>query len=78
MLRLHPAGVACPELVEGLSTNGPLTPLVLSERSEVEGRTGSIYYPSQKGSLYQSSAVSFQLLRRMIFELPSSLRLGQS
>jgi hypothetical protein len=22
MLRLHPAGVACPELVEGLSTNG--------------------------------------------------------
>jgi hypothetical protein len=30
MLRLHPAGVACPELAEGLSTNGPPNPLVLS------------------------------------------------
>src|SRR5262249_44761618 len=41
VLRLHPAGVACPELVEGLSTNGngeESTNSVHPERSEAKSK----------------------------------------
>src|SRR5262245_2069853 len=56
MLRLRPPGVACPELVEGLSTNGKRTTAsraVRPERSVAKSKGNrSISYPYFKKDSY--------------------------
>jgi hypothetical protein len=73
MLRLRPAGVACPELVEGLSTNGKRTTAsraVRPERSAAKPKGNqSMCDPYFKKDSY--TELGYLLLQVMFIELPS-------
>ena len=69
MLRLHPAGVACPELVEGLRTNGRVEVAATIERDRDFGTVLALSTPQRGERVVRALPATADDLRGALEEI---------